>query len=145
MASISSVSLSISSGNVTVSGTMQFDAGEVGKSFRLEIKLFGEDKTGDNLPTSDPVGDDEIYAFTWGSNIFNKKPYKQFTVPTAGTQPFTETRALSEEKRDEDSGNVMLGTSPPVPMMRADEIYARVTVSGSPVSLRSATVVSPGV
>lgn len=145
MASISNVSLSLSSGNVTVSGTMQFDSGEVGKSFRLAIKLFGEDKAGDNLPPSDSVGDDEIYAFVWGSNIFNQKPYKQFTIATAGPQPFTETRALSEENRDEDSGNVMLGNSPPVPMMRADEIYASVTLSGSPVSKRSATVVSPGV
>ena len=145
MASISNVSLAISSGNVTVSGTMQFDAGEVGKSYRLEIKLFGEDKAGDNLPSGDPIGDDEIHTFRWGTNIFNNKPYKQFTIATAGPQLFTETRALSEENRNEDSGNVMTGTTPPVPIMRADEIYAKVTLSGSPVSLRSATVVSPGV
>lgn len=144
MASLSNVSLSVSSGNVTVSGTMKFDASEVGKSFRLEIKLFGEDKAGDNLPSDDPVGDDEIHTFTWGTNVFNKKPYKQFTVANAGPKSFSETSSPSEEKLNEDGGNVMIGSSPPVPFMRADEIYAKVTLSGSPVSLRSASVVSPG-
>ena len=35
---------------VTVKGDMEFQAAEVGRSYRLEIRLFGEDKVGDNLP-----------------------------------------------------------------------------------------------
>ncbi|MFN0168372.1 MAG: hypothetical protein ACKV22_18250 [Bryobacteraceae bacterium] len=148
MASVSAVSLSISNGstannqNVTVSGTMQFDAGEVGKSYRLEIKIFGEDKPGDNLPSTDPVGDDELYAFLWGANIFNKKPYKQFTVAAAGPQTFKETRPIRNDKLDEDSGSVVPGNAPPgTPgLPRQDELYAQVSLSGAPASARSATL-----
>lgn len=49
MASASNISLSIANGssantsNVTVSGLLNFEASEVGKSYHLEIKIFGED------------------------------------------------------------------------------------------------------
>ena len=154
MASLSNISLSLSSGstantrNVTVSGTQKFDANDVGKSYRLEIKIFGEDKSGDNLPSGDSVGDDDLYTFLWGSNIFNKKPYKQFTVTVAGTQTFTETRTISIDNLDEDSGTVK-GPSPDIntpglPLPRKDEVYAKVSLSGSPVDARSATVIAGG-
>lgn len=55
-----------STANVTVTGTMTFEASEVGKSFRMEIGIFGEDKSGDKLPAGDPVGDDLLYSFQWG-------------------------------------------------------------------------------
>ncbi|HEY9748638.1 MAG TPA: hypothetical protein V6C63_08165 [Allocoleopsis sp.] len=148
MASISQVSLSISQGsaantkNVTVSGTMSFDAGEVGKSYRLEIKLLGEDKSGDNLPFDDSAGEDELYTFLWGT-LFIKTPYKQFTVAAAGPQPFKETRVLSDETLDEDKGKVKVGEADinsPIFLPRKDEVYAKVSLSSTPVTKRSTTV-----
>jgi hypothetical protein len=152
MATISNISLLISNAsvantrNVTVSGTMNFDAGEVGKSYRLEIRIFGEDKPGDNLPSADLPGDDELYTYSWGS-FFNKRPYRQFTVPAAGPQAFTETRAISSDTLDEDKGEVAIGPqpglgSPPPTFPRRDEVYATVLLSGAPVSARSATVIA---
>lgn len=67
MASVSDISSSVAAGstgttkNVTVSGTLSFDAGEVDKPDRLEIQLFGGDEQGDTLPSTDAVGDD-VYA-----------------------------------------------------------------------------------
>ena len=146
MASISGVSMSIAntssttSRNVTVTGTMSFDASDVGRSFHLAISLFGEDKSGDNLPSGDPVGDDEIYAYKWGL-LLGAKPYKVVTVSAAGSVPFTETRAVSNAKLDEDPGTIPVNFDPPLPgVPRADEVYARATLSGAPVSARSATV-----
>lgn len=150
MASVSNIVMSLSAGptastaNVTVTGTMTFDSSEVGKSFRLEIGIFGEDKAGDKLPAGDPVGDDLLYTFLWGM-LLNKKAYKQFTVAAAGPQIFTETRAISNEKLDEDPGNVKIADADintPVYFPRQDEVYARVTLSGAPVSARSSTVIA---
>lgn len=153
MATVNNVTLTLASGstsstkNITVSGNFSFDAAEVGKSFRQEIKILGEDKSGDNLPSGDAVGDDELYTFTWGS-LFIKLPYKQFVVNAAGTLPFSETRSINAEALDEDSGKVIVGyadINTPIYMPRADEVYARVTLSGAPVSARSPTVTSVGV
>lgn len=150
MASVSNIVLSLSAGStastadVTVTGTMTFEVGEVGKSFRMEIGIFGEDKSGDKLPAGDPVGDDLLYTFQWGF-LFPKKSYKQFTVMTAGPQAFTETRSISNEKLDEDLGNVKLADADintPVYFPRQDEVYAKVSLSGSPVSARSSTVIA---
>ena len=147
MASVTKVSLAIASGptpttkNVTASGSLLFDAADVGKSFRLEIKVFGEDKTGDKLPPTDGLGDNELYTFLWGVNVFNKKPYKVIAVAAAGPQPFTETRPVSVEKLDEDTGTFPPNNAPPGtpgPPLK-DEGYARVTLSGAPTSARSAT------
>jgi|SRR6266540_1745046 hypothetical protein len=148
MATVSNISLSIAKGssantsNVTVSGTMNFDASEVGKSYRLEVKIFGEDKAGDNLPSTDLIGDDQLYTFLWGG-LFLKLPFKQFVVSTAGDQSFTETRVLTSDKLDEDSGQAIIGWADihtPILSPRKDEIYARVMLSGAPVSARSATI-----
>lgn len=150
MASVSNISMSLANGsststrNVTVTGTITFDASEVGKSYRLEIQLFGEDKVGDTLPAGDPVGDDSLYTFTWGT-LLNKKPYKQFTVAAAGPQTFTETRAVSNDKLDEDPGQVKIGEADintPLYMPRQDEVYAKVILSGTPISARSSTVIA---
>ena len=146
MASISGVTMSIASGtsstarNVTVNGTLSFDASDVGKTYHLGIALFGEDKSGDNLPATDPVGDDEIYVYKWGA-LLTQKPYKVVTVSAAGNVPFTETRPVSNAKLDEDTGTVAPNVQPPLPgLPRKDEVYARATLSGAPVSARSATV-----
>ncbi len=150
MASVSNIAMSIANGsstssrNVTVTGTMTFDTSEVGKSYRLEIKLLGEDKVGDKLPAGDPVGDDEIYTFSWGT-LLNKKAYKQFTVAAAGPQTFTETRAVSNGSLDEDSGQVKIGEADintPLFFPRQDEVYARVSLSGTPSTARSSTVIA---
>lgn len=148
MATISNVSLAITNGaavdmrNVTVSGTLNFDASEVGKSYRLAIKIMGEDKPGDNVPDTDPIGNDDLYTFTWGL-FLGKKPYKQFTVTTAGAMPFNEMQTLSATQLDEDSGKVKIGQADintPIFLPRADEVYAFVSLSGTPVSMRSAVI-----
>jgi hypothetical protein len=151
MASLSNISLAVGAGstatstNVTVSGTMTFDAAEVGKSYRLAIGIFGEDKSGDNLPSTDPVGDEELYTFRWGT-LFFSRAYRDFTVNAAGAQTFTEARNISSKTLDEDSGSTPGPDSPDngnttLPgLPRKDELYARVTLSGTPVSARSQTV-----
>lgn len=147
MASVSKVTLSIGAASpsgreVTVKGTLGFDASEVGKTFRLEIKILGEDKTGDKTPVDDPIGDDILYTYGWGS-IFLKRAFKEITVASAGAQSFTESRVISEELLDEDSGLVKVAQADintPVFMPRADEVYALVSLTSAPVSARSATV-----
>jgi hypothetical protein len=150
MASLSNISLTLTAGsssssrNATVGGTMTFDAGEVGKSYRLAITLMGEDKAGDKLPSGDAVGDDTISEFTWGS-LLPKKAYKDFTVSTAGAQTFSETRAVTNTKLDEDPGQVKIGDADintPVFFPRQDEVYASVTLSGTPSTARSPTVIA---
>jgi hypothetical protein len=148
MASVSGVTMSIANGssslarNVTVSGTMSFDASDVGHTYHLAISLFGEDKSGDNLPASDPVGDDEIYVYKWGVPL-TQKSYKVVTVSAPGSVPFTETRSVSNAKLDEDTGTVAPNVDPPLPgLPRRDEVYAKATLTGAPVSARSATVIA---
>jgi hypothetical protein len=147
MAAVSNVSLSIgdsstaNSKDVTVSGTLTFDTGDVGKNYRLEIKLFGEDAEGDRLPDTDPAGDDELYTFIFWltSTGWLPRPYKQISVTAAGSQPFTYTRTISSGTLDEDSGNIVvppssIGLPPPPPLPRFDEVYAKVTLSVAPSS-----------
>jgi hypothetical protein len=152
MASISNVTMSIATGtssiarSVTVNGTMTFDANDVGKTYRLGIALVGEDKTGDNLPSGDAVGDDDVYDFRWGILLY-QKPYKSITVAAPGTQTFSETRSVSNVKLDEDAGTVPINYEPdintPLPgFPRKDEVYARATLGLAPVIARSPTVIA---
>jgi hypothetical protein len=130
--------------DVTVAGTITFDAGDVGKSFRLEIKLFGEDKSGDKLPASDAVGDDLIYTYKWTNPfLIFPKAYQTFSVSAAGDVSYSEKRAIATTVLDEDTGNVshMVG-GVLLQTPRADEVYANVTLSGSPVTSKTATVAS---
>lgn len=149
MAAVSNVSLSITDGStpekkaVTVSGMLTFDHSEIGRQYRLEIKLFGEDLAGDNLPSTDPAGDDELYTFMFGN--FFKSQYKSITVAAAGSQSFTFTRTISTEKLNEDSGvnTSVIGLPPHIHIKpQTDEVYAKVTLSVAPSSstARSATV-----
>jgi hypothetical protein len=39
--------------DVTVAGNITFTASDVGKTYRLEIKIFGEDKGDDSLPSDE--------------------------------------------------------------------------------------------
>ncbi len=150
MASLSNIAISTGAGSsadttkVTVGGTMTFDASEVGKSYRLEIKIYGEDKAGDNLPSGDAVGDDQLYTFRW--NLFT--PYRMVQVTQAGAQPFTETRTVNASTLDEDSGKVQIGETDmntPVLSPRADEYYAQVVLSGAPVTAKSPVLKTVGV
>lgn len=145
MASITNVTLTFQNGPVpktvavNVGFTLTFDPSEAGKKYHLGVKLFGEDKPNDNLPSADAVGDDEIHVFTWGT-FLNKKPFKVITAK-AGSQTFNEPQLLTDEALDEDKGNAQTS---PVPLMRADELYAVVSLSGAPVVARSATLITPG-
>jgi len=120
--------------DVTVAGTITFDAGDVGKSYRLEIKLFGEDKSGDDL----------IYTYKWTNPfLIFPKAYQTFSVSAAGNVSYSEKRAIATTVLDEDTGNVshMVG-GVLLQTPRADEVYANVTLSGSPVTSKTATVAS---
>lgn len=152
MATISGVTMSIANGsstaarNVTVSGTMKFDAGDVGRTYHLSIGLFGEDARDDHLPVGDDVGDDDVFAFKWGF-LLTQKPYKVVTVSAPGAVPFSETRAVSNVKLDEDPGDTSNAKEAdihtPLPgLPLRDELYARATLTAAPVSARSATVTS---
>lgn len=146
MVSLSNISLSISNSEkpnlkkLTVSGITTFDASEIGKNYRLEIKIFGEDKLGDNLPASDPIGDDQLYTFKWGF-----LSYKQIAVTVAGPQNFSEMRQVSANIIDEDSGSVTLPSpdinTPPTHFPLKDELYAQVSLSATPISDRSPTMI----
>lgn len=130
--------------DATVAGSITFDAGDVGKTYRLEIKLYGEDKSGDNLPSGDAVGDDLLYTYKFATSFF-QLPYKTLTVAAAGTVNFSEKRSISTASLDEDPGTVVVGwadINTPILMPRQDEVYASVTISGAPVTKKSATVVS---
>jgi hypothetical protein len=127
--------------DVTVAGNITFDAGDVGKTYRLEIKLFGEDMSGDNLPASDAAGDDLIYTYKWPNPLLIlPKPYKTITVSAAGNVSYSEKRAIANTVLDEDSGNVsnMVG-GVLIQMPRSDEVYASVTIAGAPVTKKSLT------
>lgn len=129
--------------DVTVAGTMNFDASDVGRTYRLEIKLYGEDLTGDNLPAGDSGADDLISTYTWLAGGVLLRPYKAVTVLAAGSVNFSEKRAIETSKLDEDAGTQIVGwadINTPIIMPRADEVYAQVTLSASPVSKRSTTV-----
>jgi hypothetical protein len=129
--------------DVTVAGTMNFDASDVGKTYRLEIELYGEDLAGDKLPAGDSGADDLISTYMWPVAGLLIRPYKAVTVLAAGSVNFSEKRAIDTGKLDEDSGTVVVGwadINTPIIMPRADEVYARVTLSGSPTTKRSTTV-----
>jgi hypothetical protein len=115
-----------------VTGTLGFDATDVGKPFRLAIALMGEDTPGDNLPPADSAADDELYTFMFGL----LQPYKAIVVPANAAVALSESRTLPASKLDEDAGTVMFNNLPPA-FKRRDEVYARVTVSGAPVTQRS--------
>ena len=71
--------------DVTVAGTITFDAGDVGKTYRLEIKLFGDDSASDNRPAADSAADDLIYTYQWTPPfLFLPRPFKAITVTAAG-------------------------------------------------------------
>lgn len=128
--------------SVTVSGSLKFSAGDVGRTYKLEIQLLGEDKAGDNLPAGDAVGDDVIYTYMWPGPVLPRF-YKTITVSAAGTVALSETRSVSDDALDEDAGKVKVGQADihtPVFMPRSDEVYARVTLGVASVSARTPTV-----
>ncbi len=128
--------------DVTVAGTMTFDASDVGRTYRLEIQLMGEDLAADNLPSGDTGADDLISSFIWVSGGV-PRPYRTITVQAAGNINFSEKRAIETSRLDEDAGLQKVGMADihtPVFMPRADEVYAQVTLGTAPVSKRSATV-----
>ena len=76
--------------DVTVAGTMNFDASDVGRTYRLEIKLYGEDLSGDKLPSGDSGADDLISTFMWVSGGLLLRSYKAVTVLAAGAVIYSE-------------------------------------------------------
>jgi hypothetical protein len=144
--SIPTVTLGATNGDkrdVTVAGTMNFDASDVGRTYRLEIKLYGEDLSGDNLPAGDGGADDLISTFMWVSGGLLLRSYKAVTVLAAGSVNYVEKRAIETTKLDEDAGKEIVGwadINTPIYMPRSDEVYAQVTLSAAPVSKRSTTV-----
>lgn len=149
MASITNASIALGDvvngkRDVTVAGALEFDAGDVGKTYRLEIKVFGEDKSGDNLPSGDAAGDDLLYTYSWPGPLL-PRPFKSITVAAAGNINFSEKRTLDSTKFDEDAGTAIVGwadINTPILMPRKDEVYATATLSGAPSTVKTATIVA---
>jgi hypothetical protein len=151
MATVSNVQLQLGSGATerpaTVTGTLSFDASDVGKTFRLSIDLWGEDLAGDNVPAGETAGDDLLYSFLWVGGAPLIRKYRSIAVSAPGSQSFTETRKVPAAKLDEDAGtiesNAEADINTPLPgLPRRDEVYARVTVALPPATARSATVIA---
>ena len=74
-----------------------------------------------------------------------------YSLSSAGNQTFKETRTISNDQLDEDSGSEIVGWADihsPIYMPRADEVYAKVVLSvapSTPSSARSNTVQTVGV
>ena len=148
MASLTTPTITLGATNagkrdVTVAGTMTFDASDVGRTYRLQIELFGEDLAGDHLPSGDSGADDLISTFTWLAGGLLLRPYKAVSVLAAGSVNYSEKRAIDTAKLDEDAGTEIVGwadINTPIIMPRSDEVYAQVTLGVAPVSKRSATM-----
>lgn len=153
MATIQNPQISLGNGAgdkrpVTVSGTMKFDASDVGRTFRLEIAVYGDDSASDKRPADDGPGDDVIYTFQWLGPVL-LRPYKLITVQAEGNMPFSETRQVTNAALDEDTGLAQVGViavDTPLLMPRNDEIYAKVTLTPTPaptpVSVTTPTISS---
>jgi hypothetical protein len=152
MATIQNPQISLGAGNsdtrpVTVSGTMKFDAADVGRSFRLEIAVYGDDSATDKRPVEDGASDDVIYTFKW-PGLLLPLPYRVLTVQAAGNVPLSETRQVTTDALDEDSGKVQVGivSNTPVLLPRADEIYAKVTLTPTSTKVSATTpTISSGI
>jgi hypothetical protein len=151
MATISDVAIAVAGGqtsetsDVTVSGAMTFVSSDVGKKYRLEIKLHGDDSPTDNRPLDDGVSDDDLYTYRFGPR---GAEYMLVSVTAAGSQTFSETRTLQNAILNEDSGKgpgPEPGKNNPNPQARADEVYARATLFGAGMTARSANWETPGV
>ena len=138
MPEINNVSLSIKKKlnqqvEVTVAGVIKFSAAELSKRYELSIELRGEDGAGDNLPSTDPLGDERLHQFEWDMEAIwgtIQVPYCYVSASQAGPVPFSETRMLQSSMLDEDEG-VLFQPSPRMPPVfwkRRDEIYAVATL-----------------
>lgn len=129
MAQIKDVKLQIkpnsaSSKKVTVDFKLAFSTAEVGKNFRYDIDLRGEDKPDDDRePGLTIIGGQLISDFTFGLGL----PSKLITA-MATEQSFSETRNISTQKLNEDPGFGPITTSGPG-LMYKDEIFAEVTLN----------------
>ena len=113
---------------VIVDFKLTFTTAEVGKTFRYDINLLGEDKLGDEGPIV--IGGQLISDFSFG--VFGI-PSKLITA-TATEQSFTEIRNISTQKLNEDPGFDSINVSPPelppqiIKVPHKDEIYAEVSL-----------------
>lgn len=131
MAQVKDVKLQIkpnsaSSKEVTVDFKLAFSTDEVGKKFRYDINLRGEDKPDDDRePGLTIIGGQLISDFTFGLGL----PSKLITA-TAVEQSFSETRNISTQKLNEDPGFSPITKSGPG-LMYQDEIFAEVILNVS--------------
>jgi hypothetical protein len=131
MAQIKDVKLQITpnsadSKKVKVDFKLAFSTADVGKTFRYDINLRGEDKPDDDRqPGPTTIGGQLISDFTFGLGL----PSKLFT-PTATEHSFSETRNISTQKLNEDPGVSPITESGPG-FFYKDEIFAEVTLNFS--------------
>lgn len=126
--------------DVTVSGSVTFEVGDVGSRYLLAITLRGEDVGGDDGQPSDaPPRSDLLYTYQWPVKIFSV-PHRVFTVTAAGTVNFSETRSLQAAALDEDESlTIKVPGHDPYPIAARDEVYAVVSLTQVPVTARTAT------
>lgn len=140
MANVSGISLKFKNGPtddikiVKVSGKVTFNREDINKTFRLEIKLFGDDGcSNNNVPKSDFINEDSC-TFTFSlTPPFNwlKLPYKQFTVSEPGVQYFSEERNVNANAVDEEGGLEITGLASEATLLKlpkGDEVYATVAL-----------------
>jgi hypothetical protein len=130
MAQIKDVKLQINPGSattkkVTVDFKLVFGNAEIGKTFRYDINLRGEDKPDDDKETGlTMIGGQLISDFTFGIGL----PSKLITASLL-EQSFTETRNISTQKLNEDPGFDFVFNKGQFP--HADEIFAEVILNRS--------------
>ena len=146
MASVSDVTLQFGAASadprlVRVKGKLHFDAGDVGKSFNLDVDLYGAEPAGDTLPPGDHPRSDFLYSFKWASATSKTIP-----VAAAGIVAFDESRNVPASVLDEDAGetgprDINVPNEPLPGLPHKDEVFALVTLV-TRASARSRTVVA---
>ena len=131
MAEVKDVTLQIQNGSssskkkATVGFKLLFSADEAAKPFHYEIKLRGEDKSGDEEGTANNGA--LLYTFTFG--LIAGVTFKNVTAQ-AGSHSFNESNEVSIQKLNEDPGFAVINVpnTPPLKIPHSDEVYASVTL-----------------
>jgi len=134
MATVKSVILSFANGTTAddrtaiVKYTFNFAAGDVGKAFRVSIKLWADD-TGEG-PVLSPLFVQPLYTFHFGNFLFFKNDYFVVTPSMAGDLSDTKQAIVATNLLNEDPGTttVKLPNGKLITLPQRDEIYATVSL-----------------
>jgi hypothetical protein len=115
---------------VTVDYDLEFEAAEVGKTFKVVVQLWPKDGPDDEEQGTFSFNPQPLYTFSFGSTFFNKKRYRT-VVPQSTSLSQTAVNTLNSDTLDEDPGHYKIknpgGGTYALP--HDDEIYAKVILS----------------